>query len=130
MSAKLCPMRDFENAGAAANRQLTPDECQAVAATLRDLPPQFQLTPAEVEMLEEEVFQRNLRYDEPARAAAAMKARLAYLMREKAKALDTMEDCDESLYADLTADVRNLGQQITATRDRLNEYVRQQPSAN
>ena len=101
-----------------------------MSASLRDLPPQFQLSPAECEMLQEELHGTVLAYGEPGAGAGAMKARLAALLGAKRQCLDRMDDCGESLFQALVADVRQLDAQIAGARARLADYLTQQSSAN
>lgn len=114
----------------AAEQMLTSAECEALAASFKDLPPEYQLTAAEAEQLEEQLHGKPLRYGEPGAAGLAMKQRLLVLLAQKAQALATMDDCDEGLFASLTADVADLNRQIAETRSRLDDYHRQQGTAN
>ena len=112
------------------DRPLTPAECQAMSEAMRDLPPLYQITPQECEILQEDVFKRPMKYGEPFSAAAAMKARIAVLLMHKTQTLDTMDDCSEHLFQQLIQDLKTLDGEIATARQRLVDYLAQQKSAN
>lgn len=112
------------------DRPLTPAQCAQVAESLKDLPPLYQLTAAELEMIQEEVHGKPLRYGEPAAALAAMKVRLGVLLAEKRTLLDTLDEASESATKLLTENLNALNREIVTTRDRIADYLRQQGEAN
>jgi hypothetical protein len=112
------------------SQPLTPQECGALAESFADLPPQFQLTAAECEMLEEERLEKLMRYGSPGEAVEAMKQRVSVLKAHKAKALNTLDDCVEHLEEVLLQHVAALSKQIWVTERRLEAYELQQRSQN
>jgi hypothetical protein len=112
------------------SKPLTPEQCKALADSFADLPPEFQLTAEDCEMIEEERLNKLLRYGSPEAAVEAMKRRLAVLKAQKAKALNTLDDCDEHLRQTLLRHLRELNSQILATQQRLDGYDFQQRNQN
>jgi hypothetical protein len=112
------------------SKPLTPKECRALADSFADLPPEFQLTAEDCEMIEEDRLDKLLRYGSPGAAIQAMKWRLVLLKAQKAKALSTLDDCDEHLRQALLRQVRELNSQILATQQRLDGYQFQKDNEN
>ncbi len=110
------------------DRQLTPDECARVSDQTQDLA--FSLSVTDVEQLQEEVFGKALVYGTPAEAIAAMERRIAEMRKQKAEALNTLDDCSDSLREPLLKQIDELNQQIAATQARLDAYRFQQDREN
>jgi hypothetical protein len=113
-----------------ADDQLTVEQCEALAQSFRDLPPEYQLTAEELQMWEEELHGRPMRHGDPTSAVYAMKRRLALLRAQKAQALDTMDIASEAACEQLAQDCRDLDQMIIKVKLQLDDYLRQQGSAN
>ncbi len=108
-------------------RPLTPEECRRTAESFKDLPPEFQLSAEEMEMLQEETHGKPMQYSSTQEAIAAMQRRLARLMEQKATALDhaTGEEHDPAMEA-----VDSLNRDIARTKAFLEHYRFQQGTAN
>jgi hypothetical protein len=104
------------------DRPLTPAECKRLADSFADLPPQFQLSAEDLELMEEEGHGKAMRYGTPQEAIAAMQRRLAGLTRQKAETLNALDDCTEELRQSLLNGLETLNRQIAATQQRLDAY--------
>jgi hypothetical protein len=110
-------------------QQLTPQQCAELSAATQDLPHVLSVTDAE--QIEEERFGgKPLKYGTPGEAVAAMERRIAEMRAEKAKCLDTLEDCTDDRRQDLLKDLDQLNQQIADTQARLDAYRFQQDHEN
>lgn len=99
---------------------MTPEECAKAAAQTQDLAHPMSVTDAE--QIEEESFDKPLKYGTPAEAIAAMERRIADMKAEKAKTLSTLDDCSDSLRQALLKDLEELNQRIADTEARLQAY--------
>jgi hypothetical protein len=112
------------------NEPLTPKECGELAESFADLPPEFQLTAAQCEMLEEERLNKLMRYGSPREAIEAMEQRLLLLKAQKVKAVNTLDDCAEHLRPPLLQHIKELNRQIWVTLRRLEAYELQDGAQN
>ncbi len=104
-------------------RRLSPEECRHLAESFSDLPPEYQLSAADLEMIQDEVFGPQ-RYGTADAAVDAMARRLNALKAAKAQTLTAMEnalgsDQGEALYQALLEDLDSLNRLIEGTQARL-----------
>lgn len=104
------------------DRPLTPEECKQTADSFADLAPEFRLSVEDLQMLQEELHNKAMRFGSPEAAAEAMKCWLAALKSAKAKALARLDDCAESLRESLLRDIDELNRDIAAVEQRLAGY--------
>ena len=113
------------------DRPLTPEECKETADSFLDLPPEFRLSAEDLEMIQEETFGPGaLRFGCPEEAIAAMTRRLKFLKAQKAKALNTLDDCPESVRPEVMSALDECNRNIAATQQRLESYEYQQRNEN
>jgi hypothetical protein len=109
----------------------TPEELKNTAESFTDLPKELQISAEELEMVQEQVHGKPMRYGTPAQAIEAMKARLKILNQQKSKTLSALETCEvEHLRKSLTEDLEKLIQEIAATQTRLDSYKFQRQQEN
>ncbi len=104
-------------------RRLSPEECRRLAESFSDLPPEYQLSPEDLEMIQDEVFGPQP-YGSADVAVDAMSRRLNALKAAKAQTLSAMEnaldsDQGEALYQALLEDLDSLNRLIEGTQARL-----------
>jgi hypothetical protein len=112
------------------DRPLTPAECKRLADSFGDLPPQFQLSAEDLEIMEEEGHGQVMRYGTPEAGIAAMERRLVVLLRHKAKTLVSLEDGAADLRQFLLKGLEMLNRQIAAAQHRIDAYRFQQRHEN
>jgi len=113
------------------DRPLTPEECKEVADSFADLPPEYQLSAEDLEMIQEETFGPGaLRFGSPEEAIAAMQRRLRFLKAQKARALNTLDDCADSVRPTVMSALDSCNRDIAATQQRLDGYEYQQRNEN
>jgi hypothetical protein len=112
------------------DRPLTPQECKRLAESFGDLPPKFQLTAEDLEILQEEQHGAAQHYGTPLEAMAAMERRLAILKKQKSLALDVLGDCAQDVRRTLMGSLADLNCQIAAAQERLDHYRFQQRHEN
>ena len=113
------------------DRPLTPQECQETADSFSDLPPEYQLSAVDLEEIQEEMFgPQAMIYGSPQEAIAAMKRRLAFLKANKAKTLDTLDDCADSVRPNVLGALESYNRSIADAQKRLDAYEYQQRNEN
>jgi hypothetical protein len=109
----------------------TPEECKKTAKSFADLPKEFQMPAEELEMVQEELQGKALKYGTPAAAIEAMQRRLALFKKNKAKTSLALEECEDAhLRKDLKEELKTLNKEIEAAQTRLDAYKFQQTKEN
>jgi len=106
------------------------EERRRFAAGTQDLPDFAKLTVEDIELMDEEHFGKPVNPGSAAEGIAAMQRRLKLLAQHKAKTLNTLDDCDESLRAALEKDLVKLNQDIATAEERLTFYQQQEKTKN
>jgi hypothetical protein len=88
------------------------------------------LTPEELEALEEEVEHKPVMYGDTAKAIAVMEQRLARLTREKTQLLSTLDDAKEPLADRLKTQLKDLNRDLDNAQHRLAAYRQQHEGRN
>jgi len=101
----------------------TPEECKKTAKSFADLPKEFQMPAEELEMVQEELQGKALKYGTPAAAIEAMQRRLALLKKNKAQTISTMEECEDGpLRKALKEELKTLNKEIEDAQTRVDGY--------
>jgi hypothetical protein len=109
----------------------TPEECKKTAKSFADLPKEFQMPAEELEMVQEELQGKGLKYGTPAAAIEVMERRLALLKKNKAQTISTLEECEDAhLRITLKEELKTLNKEIEAAQTRLDAYRFQQAKEN
>jgi hypothetical protein len=104
------------------DEQLTPELCRQLSESFADLPPQFQLSPEDLELMEEEIHRNPMRYGTPAEAIAAMERRISQLRQDKIATLETLEDCDDAVRSQAEKALADYEEQLRIAERRLEAY--------
>ncbi len=114
-------------------KPLTPQQCKEVADSFKDLPPEFQLSQAELEEVQDEVFGERP-YGSADEAISAMERRLESLTSSKRKALETMdratEQGQEPAYQAALEALTEINAAIAKTKERLAQSIIQKEQEN
>ena len=91
----MARQKNHGDGGRPQGQKLTPEQCAELAASFKDLPPEYQLSAADLEAIEEEVHGKPLQYGTPAEAVAAMERRIAECNARIKACIDAIEAYSE-----------------------------------
>ena len=106
------------------------EERRRFAAGTQDLPDFAKLTVEDIELMDEEHFEKPVNPGSAAEGMAAMQRRLKLLAQHKAKTLTTLESCPDQLRTALVQDLSKLNQAIATAEERLTFYQQQEKAKN